>query len=305
MIKENYNMSKLTKSGIVDKPNINGFNIRGGKMFICRMSIFVLFMLVTVFCLFPLYALFIASLKPGSELMRFGLNVNWDLNIMSFKNYIYLFKGETYYFTWYKNSIIITILHTALSMLFSSMVGYSLAMYNYKLRNVLFSMVLIVMMVPIEILILALYKLSVSMHLINTYWGVFLPFVVSPIAIFFFRQYLSSLPRDFLDAARIDGCSEYAIFFRIFMPLMTPAYGSMVILQAMNSWNSVLWPMIVLRTSEMQTLPVGLRTLITPYGNNYDVLIAGSVMAVLPVLIIFILFQRYFIEGVTAGAIKG
>lgn len=301
MTKKSYNLGKY---GLVTQTSTNVFDVRN-RMFIGKLFTFILFILVTLFCLFPLYALFVASLKPGSELMRFGLNVNWDLKIMSFKNYIYLFSGDTYYFTWYKNSIIITVLHTVLSMLFSSMVGYSLAMYNYKLKNFLFSMVLIVMMVPVEILLLALYKLSVNLRLINTYWGTFLPFVVSPIAIFFFRQYLSSLPRDFLDAARIDGCSEYAIFFKIFVPLMTPAYGAMIILQAMNSWNNVLWPMIVLRTSEMQTLPVGLRTLITPYGNNYDVLIAGSVMAVLPILIVFIFFQRYFIEGVTAGAIKG
>lgn len=268
-------------------------------------AILAIFIILAVFCLFPLYALFVASLKPGSELMRFGLNVKWDFDIMSFKNYKYLFSGDTNYFTWYKNSIIITVLHTTLALLLSSMVGYSLAMYNFKLKNALFTMVLMVMMVPLEILMLALYKLSVNLKLINKYAGAFLPFVVAPAAIFFFRQYLSNISKEFLDAARIDGCSEYGIFVKIFMPLMRPAYGAMLILQAMNSWNNFLWPMLVLRTSEMQTLPVGLRSLLTPYGNNYDVLIAGSVMAVAPILVIFLLFQSYFIEGLTAGGVKG
>jgi arabinosaccharide transport system permease protein len=108
-----------------------------------------------------------------------------------------------------------------------------------------------------------------------------------------------------MDAARVDGCSEYGIFVRIMMPLMAPAFAAMAILQAMNSWNNFLWPMIVLRTNDMLTLPIGLSSLLTPYGNNYDVLIAGSVLAILPILVVFLFFQRYFIEGMTAGGVKG
>ncbi len=268
-------------------------------------AILIVFLLAAVFCLFPLYAMIVASFKPGSYLVRYGLNVDWDLSVMNLNNYIYLFSGQSNYFTWYKNSIIVTALHTSLCLFLSSMVGYSLAMYRYKGRNFLFIMVMMVMMVPVEILLLGLYNLFVKLGLMNTYLGAILPFIVAPIAIFFFQQYLSGLPRDFMEAARIDGCTEYGIFFRIFMPLMVPSYAAMLILQAMNSWNNFLWPMMVLRTSSLQTLPIGLRSLITPYGNNYDMLIAGSVLMVLPILIVYIFFQRYFIEGMTAGGVKG
>jgi len=123
--------------------------------------------------------------------------------------------------------------------------------------------------------------------------------------VFFFRQYLSGIPRDFLDAARVDGCSEYGIYWRIMLPLMKPAFAAMGIYEGMASWNNFLWPMIVTNKITTITLPVGLQSLLTPYGNNYDVLIAGSCFALIPILILFVCFQKYFIEGLTAGAVKG
>ena len=108
-----------------------------------------------------------------------------------------------------------------------------------------------------------------------------------------------------MDATRVDGCSEYGIFFRVIMPLMRPSLAAMGIFVGMNSWNNFLWPMIVLRTTEMQTLPLGLQSLLTPYGNNYDLLLSGAVMSVLPIMIIFLLNQKTFIAGMAAGSVKG
>ena len=238
--------------------------------------------------------------------MRYGINLNIDLNIMSFDNYgLLVTDRDGAYMHWYKNSLIITTMHTVLALFLTSMVGYGLAVYNFKGRNLIFLTVLAVMMVPIEILILPLYRLTVFMNIINTYWGVVLPFVVSPFAVFFFRQYAVGLPKEFIDAGRIDGCGEFGIYFRIMMPLMTPAFGAMAILQAMTSWNSFVWPLIVLRTTENFTLTIGLSSLITPYGNNYDLLIAGSVMSVIPLIVLFLLNQKAFISGLTIGGVKG
>lgn len=265
----------------------------------------VLFILFVGFALFPLFAVTLASFKPSTELLRYGLNLKLEWSIMSLKNYAFIFQGTTDYFQWYWNSIVITVLFTVLCLILSAMVGYGLEMYRFRLKHVIFTLVLVVMMIPVEIIMLPLYKLMIGMKLINTVWGVVLPFAVAPIPIFFFRQYLSGVPKDFMDAARVDGCSEYGIFVRIMLPLMAPAFAAMAILQAMNSWNNFLWPMIVLRTNDMLTLPIGLSSLLTPYGNNYDVLIAGSVLAILPILVVFLFFQRYFIEGMTAGGVKG
>jgi arabinosaccharide transport system permease protein len=265
----------------------------------------ILFTVVSIFALFPLFAIALGSLKPSTEILRLGLNLKIQPELLSFKNYSFIFSGGTDYFLWYKNSIFITIVSTLLCLLLTSMVGYGLAVYNFKFKNLIFGLVLIVMMIPVEIIMLPLYKLTMSLGLMDTLVGTFLPFVVAPIPIFFFRQYASGLPKDLLDAARVDGCTELGIYFRIMMPLMAPAFSSMAILQALHSWNNFLWPLIVLRSNEKLTLPIGLSTLLTPYGNNYDVLIAGSVMAIFPVLLLYIFFQRYFIEGMTAGGVKG
>ncbi|MNO29934.1 L-arabinose transport system permease protein AraQ [compost metagenome] len=278
------------------------------KFSAASLLLLLLFLILAVFMLFPLYALFLASLKPATELFRYGLNVRLDFNLMSLENYKSIFSGvgaAGNYFAWYKNSAVITTLFTLLSLLLSSMVGYGLGMYRFKGRSLIFTLVLVVMMIPVEIIILPLYKLTISLKLINTIWGVILPFVVAPLPIFFFRQFALGLPRDFMDAGRIDGCTEYGIFFRIMVPLMAPAFGAITILQAMNSWNNFLWPLIVLRTTEQFTLPIGLASFVSPLGNNYDALIAGAVLAILPILLLFLFFQRFFIEGLTVGGVKG
>ena len=265
----------------------------------------ILFFVMAVITLTPFISIFLASLRPGQEIMRQGIGLNIDTSIMSFKNYTFLFSGDTSYFTWFKNSLIITAIQTVLTLIVSACVGYGFAMYEFKFKNLLFMCVLIIMMIPMEIIMLPLFQLIIKLGLIDSIWGVILPFVAGPLPIFFFRQYLSGMPKDFLDAARVDGCSEYGIFARIILPLMKPAFAAMGIFVGMNSWNNFLWPMIVLNSKDKLTLPIGLNALITPYGNNYDVLIAGAVFSVIPVVILFLLFQKYFIAGMTAGGVKG
>src|SRR5699024_10357783 len=176
-------------------------------------------------------------------------------------------------------------------------VGYALALYDFIGRDLFFVLVLLILMIPFEILMFPLYQLMIDTHLINTYIAVVLPMILAPVAVFFFREYALGLPKELMHAARIDGCNESNIFFRIMLPLLLPSLSAMAILQVLGSWNNFLWPLLVLRSNDMFTLPIGLATLLTPYGNNYDVLIAGSVMTIIPTLILFIIFQRYFIAG--------
>ncbi len=271
-----------------------------------KLVLFLFFLLVAIFAIFPFYCLMLASFKPTTELLRSGLNVKYQPELMTTINYKFLFSADGHrYLLWYRNSVIVTLLQTVVALFFSSFVGYGLAIYKFRGRDLLFGLVLFTMMVPIEILLLPLYKLMIIFRLINTYWGVLLPFIVPPFAIFFFRQYALGMPKDLLDAARIDGCTELGTYFRVMLPLMMPAFGAMAILQSLFSWNSLLWPLIVLRTPEMFTLPMGLASLLTPYGNNYMILMSGAVLAVLPLLILFLLFQKTFIAGLTIGAVKG
>lgn len=265
----------------------------------------LLFILISGLTLLPFCSIFLASLRPGKEIMRQGIGLNIDLSIMSLNNYRYLFSGETQYFTWFFNSLKITLVQTVMTLLVSAFVGYGFAMYEFRGKNLLFGCVLLIMMIPLEIIMLPLYQLTIKLKLIDNIWGIILPAIAGPLPIFFFRQYLSGIPRDFVDAGRVDGCSEYGIFFRIVMPLMKPSFAAMGIFVGMNSWNNFLWPMIVLRDSKKLTLPIGLNALITPYGNNYDVLISGAVFSIIPIVLLFVFFQKQFIAGMTAGGVKG
>lgn len=266
------------------------------------------FALLCAILVFPFIAGLLASFRPGRELVQNGLAIRLDFSTMSLDNYRYLFSGKVEsqkYFMWYQNSLVLTGSHVTVVLFVCYFVAYGLTMYKFKLQKLLFFLVIAIMSVPFEILMLPLYKEVADIGIINSYAGIILPRLCSAATIFFFRQYMWSLPKELLDAGRIDGCTEYGIAVRIMMPITKPAFASMAILATMNSWNDMLWPMLVLRDSKKFTLQIGLNTLMTPYGNNYDVLISGAMFGILPILLIFIIFQKYLIDGLTAGAVKG
>lgn len=275
------------------------------KTMLIKVIINCFFCVISLVALFPILSLLISSFRPSSELMRNGISLTIDWSNLSLNNYLYIFREAGDYWQWYGNSLIITTVTIVLSLFFSSMVGYAMAVYNFKGRNFVFLLVLLILMIPFEILMLPLYQLFIDLNLINTYFGIMLPLIVAPIAVFFFRQYALGLPKELMDAARIDGSTEYGIFFKIMMPLMLPSFAAMAILQGLSSWNNFLWPLLVIRSNDMFTLPVGLASLLTPYGNNYDILISGSVITILPIIILFIFFQKYFVSGLTIGGVKG
>jgi arabinosaccharide transport system permease protein len=251
----------------------------------------------------PFVSMVLTSFKPSNMVIRNGFNLKFEN--LTLENYKYLFTGDNQYFRWFGNSLFLTLVQTVSTLFVSAWVGYGFAFYNFKGKNALFVCVLIVMMIPFEILMLPLYREIVAMKLINSYVGIILPYLANPIAIFFFRQYLQSIPKDIVDAGRIDGCSEYGIFLRLIVPLMKPAFAAMAIFVGMTSWNNYLWPLLVLNDSKKFTLPIGLTSLMGPYGNNYMLLISGAVMSVVPIMILFFSAQKFFIEGMSTGSVKG
>jgi len=273
----------------------------------------VFFIILCILFLIPLYALVLGTFKGGAELFVSGLNLSLDFSKLHTKAWRYLFTGIMSngeynphdYFLWYKNSLMVVLVQGSLTLLLSSMVAYGLAKYEFKGKNVIFMCVLMVMMVPLEILMLPMYTQVNAMGMRNTYAGVMLPFLVSMSAVFFFRQFLTGIPYEMIEAARVDGCTEYGIFFRIIMPVMKPAYASMAVLTGMGAWNALLWPMLVLSDMKKYTIPIGLNTLWSPYGNNYHLMITGSCFAILPLLLIYLFAQKFIVEGMTAGAVKG
>jgi arabinosaccharide transport system permease protein len=252
------------------------------------------------------YLLTASFVGDMSKVFKNGLSLQITPDMLSFKNYLMLWtEHDASYLSWYKNSVIITLLFTSLSLLFSSLVGYGVVIYEFKGKKILIVAILSTMMIPVEILLLPLYKEMLFFKLINNYAGVVLPFAVSAFAIYFFMQYTQTIPRDFIDAGRIDGCSELRIFFQIMAPIMLPAFGTMGILQAMTSWNDFLWPLIVMSTNKNFTLTVGLQTYLSPYGNNYNMLFSGAVLSVLPIMVVFLLNQKTFVSGLIVGGVKG
>jgi len=280
-------------------------NIRARNTY--RIGVFTGLCLLAAASLSPFVYLLVTSFVTDmSQVFKNGiaLKITWDM--LSLDSYSMLVQDDGgKYFAWFMNSIIITVLNTAISIALCSMVGYGITMYEFRGKKLIFMLVMGTMMIPVEMLMIPMYNIIKFLRLTNNYFGVVLPFVVAPFTIFFFMQYARTLSKEFMEAARMDGCGEFRIFLTIMAPLMKPAFAAMMILQATNSWNDFLWPLIVMSNSQNFTLTVGIQTYLSPYGNNYNLLFAGAVLSVIPVVILFFSCQRLFMEGFLQSGIKG
>jgi arabinosaccharide transport system permease protein len=265
----------------------------------------IILLVLTVVVLAPLLIMFVATFQDGNDVIRRGLSFDIDLGSLSLDNYVMLFTDSGPYFRWFANSILLTVVQVAGTLLVSSFVAYGFAVYDFKGKTALFIAVLLLMAVPFEIMMLPLYVLVNDVGLADSYSVIVLPFLAASVTIFYFRQYFLGIPKDLLEAGRMDGATEFGIFFKIVVPVAKPAFAAMAILNGMIIWNNFLWPLLVLRSESKFTLPIGLNTLLTPHENNYELLIIGSLFSLLPVLVLFLLFQRFFVAGMTAGALKG
>lgn len=207
----------------------------------------------------------------------------------------------------YLNSAMVTTLTTLGILLTSSMAGYGFAKFVFPGRDVLFVLVLATMMIPFFVVLVPVFYLVSQLGWIDTYAGLIVPNIVTGFGIFLMRQYMLSLPDEVLDAARIDGASEFEIYWRIALPLSTPVLGALGILAFVYQWNNFLWPLVVARSSEMWTVPVGLNSL-RVYASSAEVInqqMAGAALAILPVMTVFLLLQRYFVRGIALTGLKG
>lgn len=202
------------------------------------------------------------------------------------------------------NSAFVGIVVTLGNILFCFMTAYGLARYKSISNKILFATVIIVLMIPVHVLIIPLYLLSIKAGIYDTYWALILPWLVNPIGIFLVKQYIENVPPSMEEAARIDGASEFRILFQVVMPLCKPALAVLAIQVFFTNWNSFLFPYILTNSDSLKTLPVGLAHLQGHQAIDWQQLMAGSALAVLPVLILFIIMQRQIVSGITAGAIK-
>jgi len=261
-----------------------------------RLSTFLVYALLILGSLamfFPFVWMFLTSLKPFAEI--FELKV-WP-QAPTLDNYReVLFK--TQFPRWFLNSLIVALITTFSVLLFDSLVGYTLAKLRFPGRGLVFVLILSTLMVPTEMLIIPWYVMSTQYGWSNTYWGLLFPGLISAFGVFLMRQFFQTLPTDLLDAGRIDGLSEFGVFWRIAFPLVRPALAALGIFTFLGNWNAFLWPLIVVQTADMRTIPVGVALFSSEAGTAWNLIMAASSLAVLPVLLVFLFFQRQIIEGV-------
>jgi multiple sugar transport system permease protein len=202
------------------------------------------------------------------------------------------------------NSVTIAGMTTLVSLLLNSMAGYALAKLRFRGRERIFALMVAALAIPNQIGMLPLFLFLKRMHLVNTYTGVMLPSLATIFGVFLMRQFMLSIPDDLLDAARIDGAGEFRIYFSIILPLSLPILVTFAIFQFMSIWNDFMWPLIVLSDQARYTLPVAIANLAGEHVQDAELMMAGSVITILPVLILFLALQRYYIAGLMAGSVK-
>jgi len=203
------------------------------------------------------------------------------------------------------NSAIISLVVTGLSLFINSAAGYAFAKLRFRGRDKLFRGLMLGLVVPVQVAMLPLFLLFKEMRLINTYWGVIIPSLASIFGIFLIRQYTLDIPDDLLDAARIDGASEFRIYRSVVLPVIVPILATLAIWTFLTTWNDFMWPLIVLSDQSKMTLPVALANLAGEHVQDTELMMAGSVVTVLPVLLVFLFLQRYYVQGIMAGSVKG
>jgi multiple sugar transport system permease protein len=256
---------------------------------------------VGLLVLLPLVWMLFASFRPETDLVSSPPTL-WPRTV-TLQNYVAVWERIPFG-RLYLNSIVFAGLVTVTSLLFDSMTAYALARLQFRGREVVFALVIVLLMIPGQVTLVPLYDLMQSLGLVNTTAGLVLPRMANAFGIFFLRQFFLSLPRDLEEAARIDGAGELRIYARIVMPLAKPALLTLGLFHFQFNWNDLLWPLIMTPDATHATLPAGLATFTGQHTVEYGLLMAGSVLTILPIVAIFLLVQRTFIEGIATTGIK-
>lgn len=262
----------------------------------------IVLIVTTVIALFPMYWLFanaftpITSTPPLTPIIIPGFKLD---------NFERLLVNNKFYLNWMANSLIVAFVITAFHAVFDTLAGYAFAKKQFPGRNLFFILILSTLMIPIHVTFIPLYIINRQLGLIDSLWALILPGTAWVFGIFLMRQYIQTLPSELLDAARIDGASEIGVFRHIIFPLSRPAVAALAIFTFVRSWNDFLWPVIALNKPQNYTLTVGVANLQGEFMTDWGIIFSGAALAALPMVIFFLLFQKYFLEGVRMGALKG
>jgi multiple sugar transport system permease protein len=250
--------------------------------------------------IFPFIWMAVSSLKQAQDMYSLSL-IPPSPTLDNYREVL----ENTRFARWFANSLIIATVTTASVAFFDSLAGYTLAKFNFPGRQVIFVAILSTLMVPTEMLVIPWYVMSIELGWTDSYWGVMFPGVISAFGVFLMRQFFMGVPNDLIDAARLDGFSEFRIFWKIALPLVKPAVAALCIFTFLGNWNAYIWPLIVTRSQETRTLPVGVAFFSSEAGSAFNLIMTAASMATIPVLLVFVIFQKQIIKGVTLTGLKG
>jgi len=290
--------AKLLPEMVAIKP---GIGMKRANLIVQTIA-YALLILGGISMIIPFIWMISTSLKPRAEIYQ-GNFFPLAPTIDNYRQVIF----ETAFPRWYLNSIICAVMSTLSVAFFDTLAGYTLAKFDFPLKNVIFVGILSTLMVPTEMLIIPWYIMSVRFHWADTYWGIVFPGVITASGVFLMRQFMQGVPNDLIDAARIDGLSEFGIFWRIAVPLVKPAIAALCIFNFLGNWNAYIWPLIVTSVRQMYTLPVGLAFFSgeSLYDYEWNLIMTGATLSVVPLLTIFVIFQRQIIKGIALTGLKG
>lgn len=266
-----------------------------------RITTFLVLVAVALVVLLPFIWMLLTSFKPDADVVQFPPQL-WPRSF-TIQHYIDIWHRIPYA-RLFLNTVIFAGGVTLISLSFDSLTAYALARIEFPGRNVLFVAVLVTMMVPFQVTLIPLFSLLTNLHWINTYQGLIVPRATNAFGIFFLRQFFLAIPRELEDAARTDGASELRIYWQVILPLSVPALLTLGLFHFMYNWNDLLWPLIVTTDTSMQTLPAGLALFMGQHVVEYGLLMAGSVLALLPLVGMFLMIQRKFVEGIATTGLK-
>lgn len=261
----------------------------------------ILVFLMAIVNLFPFYYLLTNSVKNSAAI--FKMPPDWWPKTFQYKNYVDLFKGQPA-FRWALNSFVVALITTLLVVLCASLAAYGCSKLHFAGRGVVYAIFIGALMIPKEIFIVPLFRIITKFNLVDTYAGMILPNVASTFGVFLLKGFFDTVPDSIRESGKLDGAGEFTVFRKLVMPIVKPGIGALFILNFVNIWNDYLWQMLVARSKNMMTLMVGTASIMQEISPNYGYKMAGAAVASVPMLIIFICFQRYFTSGITMGAVK-
>jgi ABC-type glycerol-3-phosphate transport system permease component len=249
----------------------------------------------------PIYFMIISSLKTPDNV--YSIPIQWIPNPVVWSNYLKLFTQYNF-IRYFFNSMVVSVVTAVLNLIMSSMAGYGLAKFQFKGQKFIMAFIILTLLIPRESLVVPLYLVVRIIKFTDTLWALILPFAATPFGIFFMRQYIRSMPVSIIESARIDGSSEWKTYTSIIVPLIGPAFSALGIFSFMFNWNNFLWPMIILKTRDKMTLPLGISLMQGEYSTAYNELLAAATFSAIPILLLYFLLQKRFINSVLMSGIK-